>query len=598
MTTLGKYEILEEIGRGGFGVVYKARDTTLDRLVALKVLHPQLTVDPKFVQRFHQEARTAAGFQHPHIVTIHEVGEEAGQHYLAMALLPGRTLDRQLAEGQLPVERTVSIVEQVARALDAIHEKGLVHRDVKPGNVMVDESGQATLLDFGIVRAAEGTRLTTTMAVLGTPEYMSPELAEGEEPDACSDIYSLGVVAYQMLTGQAPFSAPSPLAVLRFQADKEPPSPRALNPSLSVEIEHVLLKALAKRREERYQSAGELARALRATVEAEAKTLPLEPKPIVEESRRRPGLQPAELPPREPKSVVGEPGTRPRLGSAKPIPWRWIAAAGLSVAALIVIVVVVSQIGGDGVESASESIGETTTRERDGAVMVYVPGGTFEMGSTDGEDDEKPVHTVTLDSFWIDRTEVTNAQYRHCVEDGACEAPTHCDWGDSTYGDESMVDFPVVCVDWYAAAAYCEWTGGRLPSEAEWEYGARGREGNLYPWGDDELDCDKANYWYGEEGCVGNMTAVGSYADWASWCGAWDMAGNVWEWVDDWYGTYPSAAQVDPTGPETGSLKALRGGAWYYGPDGVRSAHRAEKTPDVRYDGLGFRCVDAATSSP
>jgi serine/threonine protein kinase len=121
VVTLGKYEILEEIGRGGFAVVYKARDTTLDRLVALKVLHPQLTVDPKFVRRFQQEARTAAGFQHPHIVTIHEVGEEAGQHYLAMALVPGRTLDRQLAEGRLPVEQAVSIVEQIARVLDAIY---------------------------------------------------------------------------------------------------------------------------------------------------------------------------------------------------------------------------------------------------------------------------------------------------------------------------------------------------------------------------------------------------------------------------------------------------------------------------------------------
>jgi len=327
MKKLGKYEILEEIGRGGFAVVYKARDTTLDRVVALKVLHPQLTIDPKFVQRFHQEARTAASFQHSHIVTIYEVGEEAGQHYLAMAYLSGWTLDRLLTGRQMSVEGAVSILEQIAEALDAIHQKGFVHRDVKPSNIMVDKTGRATLLDFGIVRAAEGTRLTTTMAVLGTPEYMSPELAEGEEPDARSDIYSLGVVAYQMFTGQAPFSAPSPLAVLRFHADKEPPSPRELNPDLSTEIEQVLLKALAKRREDRFQSAGEMVRVLKEAVEAEKKTPLLEPRPTVREPRRRPGLQPA-----------------------KPIPWRWIAAAGLLVSALIVIVLVVTGGGGEDAE--------------------------------------------------------------------------------------------------------------------------------------------------------------------------------------------------------------------------------------------------------
>jgi serine/threonine protein kinase len=182
MTKLGKYETLKEIGRGGFAVVYRARDTELDRIVALKVLHPRLTTDPKFIQRFHQEARAAAGLHHSHIVTVYEVGGDAGQHFLAMTFLPGRTLDKRLAQGPIPmsIEQAISIVEQVAGALDRIHEQGLVHRDVKPGNITVDDAGQATLLDFGIVRAAEGTRLTTTMAVLGTPEYRAPEQAELE----------------------------------------------------------------------------------------------------------------------------------------------------------------------------------------------------------------------------------------------------------------------------------------------------------------------------------------------------------------------------------------------------------------------------------
>ena len=218
MTRLGKYEILEELGRGGFAVVYKARDTTLDRVVALKVLHPQLTTDPKFVQRFHQEARTAASFLHPHIVTIFEVGEEAGQHFLAMACLSGCTLDQLLTRGAMPPLRAVSILEQLAAALDVIHQKGLIHRDVKPGNVMVDDSGRATLLDFGIVRAAEGTRLTTTMAVLGTPEYMSPELAEGEEPEAKE---SKPVAAGEVVKVVAEHSQRAIVSVLRFLNDRD-----------------------------------------------------------------------------------------------------------------------------------------------------------------------------------------------------------------------------------------------------------------------------------------------------------------------------------------------------------------------------------------
>jgi WD40 repeat protein len=294
---IGRYEILEEIGRGGFAVVYRARDTVLDRIVALKVLHPQLTIDSKFIQRFYQEARTAAGLHHPNIVTVHEVGEDQGLHYLAMALLPGRTLDEWLdrVKGPLPPGQVVSITVQIASALDLIHQRGLMHRDVKPNNIMVDEEGQATLLDFGIVRAAEGTRLTTTMTLLGTPEYMSPEQARGEEMDARSDVYALGVVVYQMCTGREPFSATSPIVVLRLHVDEPPPPPQELNPRLSPEVVRVLSKALAKDRDARYQTAGEMAQALREAVEAPVTVQPArperrreEPAPGVRKTRRLP----------------------------------------------------------------------------------------------------------------------------------------------------------------------------------------------------------------------------------------------------------------------------------------------------------------------
>jgi hypothetical protein len=227
MTRLGKYEILEEIGRGAFAAVYKARDTELDRDVALKVLHPQLTTDPKFIQGFRREARTAARLQHPHIVTVHEVGEDAGQHYLAMALLSGRTLDKRLAEGPLPVEQAVSIVEQVADALDTIHGEGLVHRD-------------------------------------GTPHYMAPEQAKANtQADTRSDVYALGVVVYEMLTGRVPFEADTPLAVLNAHVHDAPPDPSTLNRGLDAGIAAVILKALKKVPAKRYQSAGAFATALR-----------------------------------------------------------------------------------------------------------------------------------------------------------------------------------------------------------------------------------------------------------------------------------------------------------------------------------------------
>jgi serine/threonine protein kinase len=262
MTTLGKYEIAQEIGRGGFGVVYQARDVVLDRMVALKILHPSHNDDPRFVRRFRQEASVAAKLNHPHIVTVYEVGEQAGQHYLAMAFLPGRTLDKWLEQGALPAELAVSVTEQIADALDAIHARQLVHRDVKPANIMLDDDGHATLLDFGIVRAAEGTQLTLDREVPGTPQYMAPEQAELErmaEPDWRADVYALGVVAYEMLVGRPPFMGSSPTAILHQQVYEPPPAPTQLNPSLIPKIEPVLLKALAKEREARHQRAGELA---------------------------------------------------------------------------------------------------------------------------------------------------------------------------------------------------------------------------------------------------------------------------------------------------------------------------------------------------
>jgi tRNA A-37 threonylcarbamoyl transferase component Bud32 len=269
---LGKYKIIEEVGRGGFATVYKAVDTTLDRTVALKSLEPRLLREPTFAERFQREAKLAANLKHPNVVIIHEFGWEAGTAYMAMEFLEGRTLKKViLEEGALSSRRIVNIVGQIASAMDYAHERGLVHRDIKPSNIMVEADDHVTVMDFGIAKAATLTGLTTTGQIFGTPEYMSPEQAEGvEEPDARSDIYSLGVVVYEMLTGKVPFSGTTPLSIMLSHANKPPPQPSQINPDVSPALEAVLLKALAKKPEDRYSRAGELSRALAEAFEAAA----------------------------------------------------------------------------------------------------------------------------------------------------------------------------------------------------------------------------------------------------------------------------------------------------------------------------------------
>jgi formylglycine-generating enzyme required for sulfatase activity len=221
-------------------------------------------------------------------------------------------------------------------------------------------------------------------------------------------------------------------------------------------------------------------------------------------------------------------------------------------------------------------------------VMVYVPGGTFLMGSDDGYDDEQPVHSVTLDSFWIDRTEVSNDHYRQCVEAGECQAPTMCERGEPTYEDMSKTNHPVVCVDWGGAKAYCEWAGARLPTEVEWEYAARGEQGLVYPWGNG-FDCSRSNFGEECEREYDKTAPVDSFESGASWCGALNMAGNVWEWVEDWYDGYPGTSyQSDDLGTQ---YKVLRGGSWLTLPYDRRAATRNAGTPGERGENVGLRCV-------
>jgi predicted Ser/Thr protein kinase len=267
LQSLGKYQLVAELGHGGFASVYKAHDPDLGLDVALKVLEPNLMRDRAFVERFRTEARVAARLRHPNIARVLNIDQAEGRLFIAIEYVPGRNLRDWLSTQPLLDWTDVSsIMQQVAEALDYAHAQGVLHRDVKPSNILISDSGTAVLSDFGLAKAVEASHITTAGATVGTYAYMAPEQASGTDVDARADLYSLGVVAYELCTGRVPFTSDSTPALIHDQVYALPPVPSQVNPRVTTPIDTILLKALAKDPEQRYQSGLEFAAALKTAI--------------------------------------------------------------------------------------------------------------------------------------------------------------------------------------------------------------------------------------------------------------------------------------------------------------------------------------------
>ncbi len=262
-TTLGGYRVISQVGKGGMATVYKAYQMSMERYVALKVLPKTHSQDSSFTERFIQEARTIAQLEHRNILPVYDFGEDDGVTYMAMRYLNSGTLQDVLSFGELSFSDAVELMRQICAGLDYAHRRGVIHRDVKPANVMVDEEGTVYITDFGLAKVLESSsELTATGTIMGTPFYMAPEQSIGNKVDGRSDIYSAGVILYEMVTGKRPFDAETPMAVVLAHIHDPFPLPQTINPRVPIEMQRVILKAMAKEPDDRYQTAKEMSEAL------------------------------------------------------------------------------------------------------------------------------------------------------------------------------------------------------------------------------------------------------------------------------------------------------------------------------------------------
>lgn len=556
----GRYQIESLLGHGGMSSVYKGFDPNLQRPVAIKLIHRHLSERPEWVGRFMQEASAIAKLRHPGIVQVYDFDKFGNTYYMVMEFVAGQTLDKKLeglknAKIPFPVHSVLAIMSALCDAVAYAHGRQIIHRDLKPANVMMNLLDQPVLMDFGIAKMIGSDMVQTAVGTtMGTAAYMSPEQINGRgNVDHRADLYALGIILYELLSGVPPFTGSTPMTVMMKHLNEPVPDIRLLHRGLPEGVVAIIEKALQKDPNNRFQSAAEMATALRLQL-GSTSTYVFSPHMPVNTMRQTAVSPPQPAVTPEKTAVAPNKPTTPHTQSAAPkrnLPILPLAiGGGLLILALLGYLILPGLL-----QTPPPSTG-----------MVNIPGGSYTIGSSNGGSQFAASQIIELDEFWIDLYEVTNTQYAAFAHKTEAATPSH--WAGSV-PPAGADNHPVQGITWQMAADYCDWVNKRLPSEAEWEVAARGPQGWLYPWGDDEKLVPLPN---------SSSYAVGTIPANRSGFGVYDMAGNVWEWVDEPYGPVGNGEQV------------LRGGAYDFQKN---MAYRLVGNPNIPTMSAtaGFRCA-------
>jgi serine/threonine protein kinase len=615
-TRLGPYIIVKPLGSGGMGQVYRARDSRLNRDVALKLMLDKASRDRALQLRFEQEARAAGALNHPNIVSVYDVGYEGPIFYIVSELVDGESLRQVIARGPVPGQKVAIIGAQIAEGIAAAHKAGFVHRDLKPENIMLTPDGRVKILDFGLAKrvhplmdAAAGpdaAQMTKPGTVMGTVGYMSPEQVRAQGVDHRSDIFSLGAILFELTTGKRAFSGDSPIEILSAILFNEDTS--ALEAPAA--IASAIRRCLEKEPSRRFQDASSLALALKQSEKTPVRwwwaallvaslgvggtvwyrTTGHVPAPATTASQQ--ATQPPSGALASQESVAQSPGKGAGNATSKSTPAAQPPTRPIH---------------------NEPRPGTVRVNRKDGQRYVWIPPGHFRMGCSPGDADcttsEKPTHNVTISKgFWAGQTEAAVGAFQKFVDATGRKMPPeprllaralNPGWAGELQ--------PIVNVTWEQARDFCAWDGMRLPSEAEWEWAARGGttgatygEPNAIGWyavnsGREPLEDSPDGNDFSSSATFSRLNTNGNALHpvaqkQPNHYGLYDMLGNVWECTADWFGRYQSGEQLDPQGPPSGTSHVVRGGAWGRSSKLARVSYRANTGSGFNIF-VGFRCA-------